>query len=537
MASIANDAELPLLDSVTEDDAGDQDYSNLFEVEELDVDEVVEKIGSWGKFNIWLLVAFTFSHMTIIFQLTFSYFIANSPSWKCVLPTNNSQMTLLKNTSNFCSVRGDKEVHIDDESFSERCNLARSMWTYTTSKKYSYTTEFDFVCEKSLLGAMVSGIFFGGFVINIFVAPATDKFGRKHVLLVILFIGIVTSLWCSFAKEIWLLMVLRFIEGGTFTITSNILFVLLIEFTTPSSRSIIGCIYFLTSSTLSQFIVTILAYFVRDWRRLNLYASLPAILAMIVISLVPRSPRWLLETGNTKEAECVLQNAAAVNGKCFEFHLRSSPREEADRTYTYLDLARSWRVFRLTLCLGLLYFAIGLIAYQVNLEADRLGADIYISYALSTLADIPGYVAAFYLCDKIGRKTSVLTSVSLSGLIMASIALVPGASSNRQTIRLALAILSKIVIGVGNYGFFVWLFESFPTVIRAQGGTVSIVFHQIGVIAIPLFNATGQKHNPLLVYVFVGVYAVVASIIGCALKETNNKPTRETYQDMLDMEE
>ena len=126
--------------------------------------------------------------------------------------------------SNFCSTQGDKVVHIDDKNFYERCNLLRSMWTYTTSKKYSYTTEFDFVCNKSLLGAMLSAVFFCGFVLSIFVAPAVDKFGRKHVVLVNLFIGILASLCCSFAKDVWLLLVLRFFEGGAFMMVINILF-------------------------------------------------------------------------------------------------------------------------------------------------------------------------------------------------------------------------------------------------------------------------------------------------------------------------
>ena len=101
MDSRLDDVKSPLLKSLPHDATADSDYTNSSDEEELDVDGVLAKIGSWGTFNILLLLAFTFSHMTIIFQLTFSYFIGNDPPWRCNLSLNNSQALQLKNTSNF----------------------------------------------------------------------------------------------------------------------------------------------------------------------------------------------------------------------------------------------------------------------------------------------------------------------------------------------------------------------------------------------------------------------------------------------------
>ena len=211
MDPTSDDVKSPLLNPLLTTATVDSDYNSADE-EELDTDGALAKIGSWGKFNILLLLGFTFSHMTMIFQLTFSYFIGNDPPWRCNMSANNSQILQYENASSFCSVQGNKEVHVDSENFYERCNLPRSMLVYTTPRKYSYTTEYDFVCKKRLLGALLSAVFFLGFVLNIIVAPATDKYGRKRVALVILFINIVMSLLCSFATDLWLLIVLRFFQ-------------------------------------------------------------------------------------------------------------------------------------------------------------------------------------------------------------------------------------------------------------------------------------------------------------------------------------
>ena len=530
------DVKAPLLDSTEEEESSNYTHdSRPADKVHLDVDGVFNNIGSWGNFNIFLLIALTFCHTTIIFQFTFSYFIGNQPPWKCSAHTNNTNTHINStNTTDFCTLYPTKEIHVDDPGYYKRCEMTRSNWTYTTTDNYSYTTEFGLQCHRRLLGAMLSAIYFLGFVMNIIVAPGLDAWGRKRVVWVTLLLGVVSSLMASAVTEVWQLMVLRFIEGGAFTMTSSIIFLWLIEFSTPSSRSSTAVVYFVVSSSLSNFGVSLLAFNVREWRLLNLYASLPAILGLLVIPLIPRSPRWLVEKGKMDEAENILKRASRINGKTFTFKLRQPPTAAVNRIYTYVDLVRYWKPFRMTFCMAFIYMAIGLISYQVSLEADKLGADIYISFVLSTLSDIPGSLASCYLCNKLGRKKSVLGSVFVSGVIMASISFVPWNASNRHTIRLILAMLSKITVGVANFGFFIWAFESFPTVIRGQGCTVSVVFHQLGVIAVPLANSLLQRDNPLLVYIFVGLCAILASILGCVLEETNNKPTKEKYEDILE---
>ena len=201
----------PLLDTSNDCTKDIEGVSTVLEA--VDVDGALEKIGNWGKFNILLLILLTTYNTTIYFQLTFSYFIGNNPPWKCVsspgnitqMLNDNSNMSTMNsnnNVSNFCTQNPGKEVHVDDEDFYKRCHLPRDQWTYSTDKTYSYTTEFDLVCGKSMLSALVSSAFFCGLVINIFVAPMADIFGRRKTLIGILFIGICASISSSYVTQV-----------------------------------------------------------------------------------------------------------------------------------------------------------------------------------------------------------------------------------------------------------------------------------------------------------------------------------------------
>ena len=53
----------------------------------------------------------------------------------------------------------------------------------------------------------------------------------------------------------------------------------------------------------------------RSWRHLLTATSLPSLLAVFLIWLVPESPKWLLAVGRTREAEEVVRSIVKENGR------------------------------------------------------------------------------------------------------------------------------------------------------------------------------------------------------------------------------
>ena len=57
------------------------------------------------------------------------------------------------------------------------------------------------------------------------------------------------------------------------------------------------------------------AYYVREWRHLQLILSAPSVILFVTWFFCPESPRWLLRKGKVEEAEAILRQAAIANGQ------------------------------------------------------------------------------------------------------------------------------------------------------------------------------------------------------------------------------
>lgn len=87
-----------------------------------------------------------------------------------------------------------------------------------------------------------------------------------------------------------------------------------IEVIGPSWRGLAGNLFCLPFA-LGYMVLPGVAYFLRDWRTLQLVLSVPSILQLVVYWLLPESPRWLLRKGRTVQAEKILRNMAKWNNR------------------------------------------------------------------------------------------------------------------------------------------------------------------------------------------------------------------------------
>jgi len=67
--------------------------------------------------------------------------------------------------------------------------------------------------------------------------------------------------------------------------------------------------------TLGTILLPLLAQLIGNWQIYGLVISLPMLLGVFAIFLVPESARWLLSKGRTAEATNILRSFAKVNGK------------------------------------------------------------------------------------------------------------------------------------------------------------------------------------------------------------------------------
>lgn len=134
-----------------------------------------------------------------------------------------------------------------------------------------------------------------------------------------------------------------------------------------------------------------IVHLVRDWRYLSLAVSLPLLFLFSFFFVIPESPRWLIATGNYKQAAKVMKTIAKFNGKIipdnYEDVLRSkmsrevikpiesllSNTETSVQSIGMLDLFRTPNMRAKTLIITFIWFSNTCVYVGLSYYAPALG--------------------------------------------------------------------------------------------------------------------------------------------------------------------
>ena len=156
------------------------------------------------------------------------------------------------------------------------------------------------VVSSVLLGALISAAFSGGL---------TDHYGRKSILISVACIFIIGSIATALAPTVPWLIFGRIIVGMAIGIASYAAPLYISEISPPQYR---GALVSLNQVAIS---VGILVSYVADyifaqfdaWRLMLGFGVIPALLLLIGMFFLPRSPRWLVAQGHNQKAIDILR--------------------------------------------------------------------------------------------------------------------------------------------------------------------------------------------------------------------------------------
>lgn len=154
--------------------------------------------------------------------------------------------------------------------------------------------------------------------------------------------------------------------------------------------------------------------------------SLPLLL-LSYFWLTPESVRWLLSQKRYTEAITILKKAAKVNGKTISEENLSklcSADEKAPEPVKYPLVAMFKSVVLVMRFINscFCWITCAFLFYGLTLNSVALAGNSYLDFILTSLVEIPGYVATYLLVDRIGRRPSqcgsfLLTSVACIAFI------------------------------------------------------------------------------------------------------------------------
>ncbi|XP_066575034.1 solute carrier family 22 member 6 [Amia ocellicauda] len=534
--------------------------------------DLLEQVGGFGRFQLIHVSLLSICSLFMASQNLLQNFTAGTPGHHCRPPNGTSRapghnLSLpglqleeahllrafiptepggkLSKCRRYSQAQWQLLAHNDSESSAYAGNgtgpdtePCEDGWTYEkTEFTATIVSEWDLVCTLRPLKQMSQTIYMGGVLAGaIIFGVLSDKFGRRSVLIWSFFqLGCLGT--CSAFSPSYLAFVcFRFLTGMAVSGVSLNAISLKMEWIPTSSRTVVG--------TLSSFLFTIgqmllagMAYWLRDWRQLQVAVSVPFFLFFLYSWWFLESARWLVLSGKTEQALNNLHKVGLLN-KCskeankitlevLESHMYKEI-QCSKNVYTAYDLLRKPTMRRISVCLMVVWFSTSFAYYGLAMDLQKFGVSIYLIQLIFGAVDFPAKVMSTLSLGLIGRRVTQGVCLLLSGAMIFGNIFVP---ADMQTLRTTLAVLGKGFTASSFTCIFLYTGELYPTVVRQTGMGFGSTMARVGSMAAPavLMLDDVMPALPSLVY---GGAAMVAAIFAFFLPETLNVPLPDTIEDV-----
>jgi putative MFS transporter len=246
-------------------------------------------------------------------------------------------------------------------------------------------------------------------------------------------------------------------------------------------------------------IAALVGYFVipstaNGWRYALILTGLPVLMILWWRRALVESPRWLETRGRYAEADTIMlkiEREFLDAGHILPLPQPTDTVSTGGRPGSVLgNFRKLWApgLRKVTIMSWLLWFAITFCNYSFftwipSLLVDR-GMTVNKSFSYSIiiyLAQIPGYVSASLLTDKIGRQATIVAYMAGAALTAVALSFV---QSDTQFV--VFSILLSFFINGMIAGQYAYTPEIFPTSIRATGVGTASAIGRLGGISSPI---------------------------------------------------
>ncbi len=296
-----------------------------------------------------------------------------------------------------------------------------------------YKGFFGLATGSLLIGLSVSAIILGATAGNIIAGPLADRYGRRPILIVTAFLFGFCACGCALAQGVYFFILARII-GGLGVGMAILVAPMFIAETSP--RKLRGLL--VTFNQLNIVLGISIAYFSNyyiqrhvtdtnlNWRLMLGVGAVPALLYLVLLCLVPESPRWLMRQSREEEALRVLRR---VGG---EEHAQTELREIKESLRQPLNIEKAGirqvfsRPMKLVLIIGfgIAFFqqitGINAIFYYAPMIFEMAGGgkdSAFMQASILGLTNLVMTLVAMAFIDRLGRKPLLL--IGGTGLTLA----------------------------------------------------------------------------------------------------------------------
>ncbi len=346
--------------------------------------------------------------------------------------------------------------------------------------------------SDAMTGQMVAAALYGTIIGAIFGGLPAQRMGRKPTLFWIAVLYLISAVGAALSPDVWSLMLFRFIGGLSIGASSVVAPMYITEISPAEKRGQ------LTAMFQFNIVLGILVAYLSNWligtadegawRWMLGVVALPSLLFVLLIALVPESPRWLIVTkGRVDEARRTLQiiNPATAEAEIAAIQAGHDSTEGSGNLREFFS-----GKYRFPIWLAFLFAFFNQVSgiNAVIYYAPRIFEDAGMATSSALLSSVGiGVVNLVFtmlglsLIDRMGRRFlmyigSVGYIVSLS---LVSWAFFSGAAAGSPLVPgLLFVFIAAHAIGQGAV---IWVFisEIFPNQVRSWGNSLGSSTHWV----------------------------------------------------------
>ncbi|XP_059217869.1 organic cation transporter protein isoform X2 [Stomoxys calcitrans] len=513
--------------------------------------------------SLWCCILSIFQGISACHMFTFVFHTADKDFW-CARPEHMQDINVsvwknLTQTSDSCSIRDiDYSSLNSTKSLLQYFSTPQSTWNFTQCNQFEFgdeddksmtlVQEFGLVCSNRQLLSVVEMCFLAGAALgSVSSGWISDKFGRKHTLMAFALVQMTFGTILAFSTSLAMYMALRAIIGFASMTVVVVSFVLVVELVSGKWRTIVGILN-IVPVAVTYVLMAAIAYFIRDWRSIQLTVTLPWFAILCIWYCVPESPRWLLAKGRLDELFPIVERAARFNGITLPANYRKSleavvppsikasqtsatleadvcssiensnlKRDELDANASPLVVVFS-RTYVRTTCLTLvIWLCLIIIYFGLTLHLSNLGGNIYLNTAIAGIVEAISVSFSVFVVLKLGIRLNLIACMLLPGICCLAVNVVPKGDENTVYV-IALAMIAKCIIGVNNAIIPIYTAMQYPTVVRNFGVGLGNLAAGVALILVPYIWLL-EHIDPLLPMSVMGVCGVIGSIALALMKD------------------
>lgn len=315
-----------------------------------------------------------------------------------------------------------------------------------------------------------------------------QRLGSRETLRITAVLYVISAVGCAFAWGWTSFLVFRFL-GGLGIGASSVLGPVYIAELSPArlrGRFValfqFNVVFGILAAYLSNFVIRSLALGASEWRWQVGIAGVPAIVFLLLLFGIPRSPRWSASRDRIDEALAVLKMMGDPNPETELADIRSALQQEHASAH---EPVFQWKYrFPLFLAISIGAFnqlaGINAILYYIN--------DIFAAAGFSQLSGDQKAIAigatnliftmvGMSVIDRLGRKTLLLIGAAGTASCLAGVAWIFASQSHQSA--LVWLLVTYIAFFALSQGAVIWVYigEVFPTSVRSKGQGVGSASH------------------------------------------------------------